>query len=772
MILKIVLFLLVSSASGTETNLLTQTVYGFLDFTTTIGNTVMVFSPQSAPPIDIEASKSTMPENIIETRPTTAPKKDSNNNGIKPTPLLVTSSKEQSKTFSSKNEIPNISNTPVKSFVEPPEYALLSRQPEEFAEETYRVVNLKSRADTERQRNYQSKRDSSYPSVSISKKKDVAIVKPSILGTKVYAQTVQSTVLPEKRSKNRQHSSTRVLKTITPSNKANKVVIETARVEPENGSNKNYNKSNRHSNDKRKSSRNKGKRRHKNTQTPSSQISPSVPETSVRRSLRTKVSQQTEENVTNIPPNAFKLNRRPGRWQYKSSPKPKINIRKASSNTTRPVVTTETEQINETVSDIQEKNQIQKTLNSGRDLDAVGSQNSDFPDNEEQKLKNFVQTLNVEISTPSVFDDTYYEIATIKTPFIFQAGLVKKTRFLTVTSTIEKTIKHDHTDEYSVNDGPLTENILESSTQITQPSIDDSITTLRAVHCTDCLETPELETITESFSITQTKLKTQILPIILEKRNETIQITLVQTYDYTSLITVTQTISPIGDHFIPSKNFKDFEGILDEAGSEINLDLEFGDEGNFGKSEKSPFNSTSAKPLEPLTNLSQISKPEIPVINNSVITSTRPVIKLETMWESYIVPLVRGTESILRTLSKSVGVVEKTEYVTDVSTIIPASQFPVSQFPYSLNPFYNPLLPIPPQQLVTSTAIYETMITATSSKVLKLTFGARTAYTTIFSTSVVPSAVTKLITATLPVQNSVSFPNYYPPPYPPFAYVG
>jgi hypothetical protein len=29
-------------------NYVTQTVYGFLDFTTTIGNTVMVFSPQSA----------------------------------------------------------------------------------------------------------------------------------------------------------------------------------------------------------------------------------------------------------------------------------------------------------------------------------------------------------------------------------------------------------------------------------------------------------------------------------------------------------------------------------------------------------------------------------------------------------------------------------------------------------------------------------------------------------------------------------------------------
>lgn len=34
----------------TNNDFVTQTVYGFLDFTTTIGNTVMVFSPQSAPP--------------------------------------------------------------------------------------------------------------------------------------------------------------------------------------------------------------------------------------------------------------------------------------------------------------------------------------------------------------------------------------------------------------------------------------------------------------------------------------------------------------------------------------------------------------------------------------------------------------------------------------------------------------------------------------------------------------------------------------------------
>lgn len=36
--------------TGSQGSFVTQTVYGFLDFTTTIGNTVMVFSPQSAAP--------------------------------------------------------------------------------------------------------------------------------------------------------------------------------------------------------------------------------------------------------------------------------------------------------------------------------------------------------------------------------------------------------------------------------------------------------------------------------------------------------------------------------------------------------------------------------------------------------------------------------------------------------------------------------------------------------------------------------------------------
>lgn len=360
---------------------------------------------------------------------------------------------------------------------------------------------------------------------------------------------------------------------------------------------------------------------------------------------------------------------------------------------------------------------------------------------------------------------------------------MKKTRFLTVTSTIEKKLKSDPVEEYSVDDGPLTENILESTVQMNnEHTLDGSIITLKPILITDSVETPELETITESFSITQTKLKTQILPVIFEKKNETVQVTLVQTYDYTSLITLTQTVWPGRDNFSPSKNFKDFSGILDEAGSEINLDLDFADEGNFGQYDVKPnhnskielkgiANSTDNK--GPINYPDQLMHSENTIVNfnapsNSVIVSTRPIIKLETVWESYVVPLVRGTDSILRTLSKSIGVIEKTEFTTETSTILT----PMSQFPYSLNPFYNPLLAIPQQQLITSTSIFDTFVTETSSKVLKLTFGARTAYTTIFSTSVVPTGVTKLITATLPVQNPGSFPNYFPPPYPPFPYLG
>lgn len=46
--------------------LVTQTVYGFLDFTTTIGNTVMVFSPQSATPPGEQSTDKNVPCNFSQ----------------------------------------------------------------------------------------------------------------------------------------------------------------------------------------------------------------------------------------------------------------------------------------------------------------------------------------------------------------------------------------------------------------------------------------------------------------------------------------------------------------------------------------------------------------------------------------------------------------------------------------------------------------------------------------------------------------------------------
>lgn len=58
------------------------------------------------------------------------------------------------------------------------------------------------------------------------------------------------------------------------------------------------------------------------------------------------------------------------------------------------------------------------------DLESSGSQNGAIVNNiegsDDDKQKFFTETINVEISTPVDFKDTYYEIATIKKPFVFQ----------------------------------------------------------------------------------------------------------------------------------------------------------------------------------------------------------------------------------------------------------------------------------------------------------------------------------------------------------------
>lgn len=119
----------------------------------------------------------------------------------------------------------------------------------------------------------------------------------------------------------------------------------------------------------------------------------------------------------------FKLNRTPGRWQYKTSPKPRVTIRKQNSEDLQvPQSTTPSYEQNE--------NDIPISRSDDIDLDSSSSINGDVLNDEEtldngiEHRKLPVETLKVEISTPADFKDTYYEIATIKSPYTFQVTIL------------------------------------------------------------------------------------------------------------------------------------------------------------------------------------------------------------------------------------------------------------------------------------------------------------------------------------------------------------
>lgn len=166
----------------------------------------------------------------------------------------------------------------------------------------------------------------------------------------------------------------------------------------------------------RKSSRNSG---HKSTVTPNS-------DSQSRRGFKPRVQPTPVEQVT---PSAstsvykFKLNRTPGtgRWQYKTSPKPKVTIRKMKDDD-EPT----TPNSNPLIDDPQ-SNDISLQSRSDNDLELSGSHSgpgslldNETDDNSIEKPTPAIETLRVVISTPADFKDVYYEIATIKSPYTFQ----------------------------------------------------------------------------------------------------------------------------------------------------------------------------------------------------------------------------------------------------------------------------------------------------------------------------------------------------------------
>ncbi|XP_067628176.1 proteoglycan 4 [Eurosta solidaginis] len=876
---------LLSSVNGDGT-FVTQTVYGFLDFTTTIGNTVMVFSPQSIPTVE----KVDIPTNIIETKPFVEdPPEDDNINptkakdsneppanfstvstrsdestATKPTkpthydklpseepiretkpdipptekavekeekevksniveaqtnknsinvvttspliiaapPVLAEPAAEKKKAKTNSPEAQNkktnnksnkvVTNSsvvmaapalldqsaepiePIAPAEEQPtlqienngfEYDLLSRQPTEYAEETYRVINNKA-TDKPRNRHNQRRTQESAPDPTVvhetatnrlqasqahhnkphspsgpkgKKPKIRNSATPSLRVLKTTSPTLPKSPAPQESKKNRPNGANRPSSSKgyrANANEQEQATITEAVTETSQNS-RSHKKSSTRSKPKRKSKHNRSSSGHKN-----SAIVLATTAEPTRKTFRTKVKPtNVDEQQASTSVYMFKLNRTPGRWQYTTTPKPRVVIRKtaAEGNTTKVV-------------DPFAGNPSLNVISENVDLESSGSQNGAVVNNIDQvgNYQHPVETLNVEISTPADFKDTYYELATIKTPYAFQVGGLKKTRFITVTSTIEKTLTPDPT-EVSTLDGPLTENILATSTRMPSLQHDTNIATLKALHIGEHEETPSLETVVDSFTTTARKLRTQILPIVYDVHNETSYITLTQTYDITSLITVTKTMSPL-ETDIPLNSFADFGANLDEAGSEINLELEFGDEDN-------AENTKDEKPDRP--KYSDIAD----LLGKTSGNLTAEDIQKLAMWklQSTTQPLQQQQQTLPTLMLPSIPQFTQQQFTPDTTLPFPSIQ-------PSINPF---LLPLQQFQTITSSIVHETIATQTNSKVLKLTFGARTAYTTIFSSAVVPTRATSYITTTIPVQPNAggAFPGYFPPPYPQY-YLG
>ncbi|XP_038213063.1 uncharacterized protein LOC119833600 isoform X2 [Zerene cesonia] len=984
--LRIFLILAVSislcSVTANPANFLTQTVYGFLDFTTTIGNTVMVFSPQSAPPPEPPKTEKSVQENVIETKPppisnikpeTIKPSKinDKDKTNKAPPPVVASSAvsvissspktenkpakaiiKEQKQVItkvevfagpskivennsakqsspkankqasqsnkkqknpsskvtnivSSKVEVKqntpaSIVNSKVNKVVEiqssqsdeepailvrnnnigEPEYDYLSRQPSEFVEETYRVINLRpSKAHAQKPKNHKNRahaptpppEDEEHPlglvttlGGTIVKDGLTTVHETSVIGTYIsgkYAQVLNSNskVLQSGHKGKIAPSPThRIFKTAAPAISKNhrhnleptpsilgdeEINTKTTRRQTNSGSTsfKNRHRSQNNDNDsieptnqskkfknrnssngqrtlsessspsfsnRRKSNRNSG---HKTTVTPSSNN-----DSQSRRGFKPRIQPTAVEQVT---PSAstsvykFKLNRAPGsgRWQYKTSPKPKVTIRKMSGDDEQQT----TPNTNPLFDDFQ-SNDVTPQARSDNDLELSGSQtgpgtllDNDTEDNSIEKPPP-VETLKVEISTPANFQDVYYEIATLKSPYTFQVGRVKNTRIITVTTTIEKRI--EPTSSYNLQSSlnePLTENILATASPYGKDHylLDSSIATLPAITLSSDVETPPLETVTETFSTTQHMLKTHILPIVRDV-NVTSSLTFIQTYQVTRLVTATKTLPPMDFfQFIPSKTLKEFNSRLDEAGSELHLELDFGDSNEdedgvprrvfppdldlanigsdfdlteidkyrdnhlrlkkaHGQNKNNHVTEAPNPPTPALTPeqaqqlaLLRLLNPAAAAQIPNVVTTSKPILKFETIYESHVIPVFDGKSTVHSTISRPVATVTKTEFEVGTSSL-PAL----------------PLNPLFPQQQFTVTStpvVLNTEVTATNSQVLKLTFGAKTVYTTLFSTAVVPTVLTSYVTSSVPIQASAAgFPGYFPPPFAPFPYVG
>lgn len=387
---------------------------------------------------------------------------------------------------------------------------------------------------------------------------------------------------------------------------------------------------------------------------------------------------------------------------------------------------------------------------------------------------------------------------------IFQVGAHKNTRFITVTSTLERSLASNEPDISPTE--PLTENILATSTpppfEVNQLPADASVATLPAILIASDVETPPLETVTETFNTTQLLLKTHILPVVQQGNIQTTKMyTLVQSYHVTRFVTAVKTLPPSeAFQFLPSRSLNEFNSRLDEAGSELH-ELELSENEQEGEGEERrifppdlmglgdlasvgvdfdidaaeklklksilPTKTSTAAPEPTAVTQPPLSPEQLqqiallrylnPLAPVPALTTSKPVVRLETVYESHVIPIWNGLSTAFSTISRPIATISKTEY--ELQTITP---------PVPTVPGFGPQFTITSNPVVT-----QTIVTQTDSKVIKLTFGAKTVYSTLFSTRVQPTLLTTYVTTQVPVQQTAApFPGFFPGAFPGFPYVG
>ncbi|CAB0035809.1 unnamed protein product [Trichogramma brassicae] len=785
----------------------TQTVYGFLDFTTTLANTVMIFSPSSAPPAARIDASTVNPavSTVVEVR--------------------------------LKDDVPGVKNNLAE-----PEYDFLSKQPTEVVDETYKVLSPfcfftsspLCRCDPAEIPHYIACYILMNPTTTTTKTPSTSPMSSHAYDSfffRLFFRYVDSFLTVAQFSRSFFHTPFIVVLRTSFSDQ----IAQCARAARQQQQQQQQSSSVGTTSTEAPSSSG-GTRRRSGFRPPTNQ--PNNPAKSYKTNKQSHSEQQSSIALPSQAAKA-KLPRTQGRWSYKTTPKPRINIRKKPGGgdddiqlvTEQSVVTSVPNLGNNPGPQYQDEDGATPPLQPqpvaqrkegdfDGELDESESEDSvkvsvEHSVREAKPAEKIlpVETLNVEISTAADFNDIYYEIATLKSPYEFQVGNTRNTRYVTVTSTYKKSFASASAEVNPSSVGatePLTENILANTGAAYESSLplDSSIATLPPITIDASAATPPLETITETFSTTQTLLKTYLLPVV--QNNSTSRLTLVQTYNVARVVTATKTLPPAEIYqFVPSKTLNEFNSRLDEAGSELHLELDFGDDesddddapkrivapstdldsdldifkgiqpSSTARKEKSTstiFVTESASSTVTPEQAQQLAL--FKLLGGSapqVITTSKPVIIMETVYDTHVIPLINGGHTYFSTLSRPVATRPITTYEIGTSTIVT----PMPPLPPTLPQVPQlPLFPPPqqPQFTVTSAPLVQpTIATVSESKVLKLTFGAKTAYTTLYSTRLVPTEMTTYVTSTIALPTVAAYPGYFPPApvaYPGYPYVG